>query len=182
MYIALTGTPGTGKTTVARLLPYKVIDINALVKDGLNFGLDPCRGCLEADMEGLGRRLKEQDSEELCILEGHFSHHFADWSIVLRLNPAVLRLRLEARGYSHEKTLENLEAEALDVILVEAVEKCHRVDEIDTTGKMPSEVANLVMKIIEGEIDLPPGQVDWMDYFEHCHPSLFTARLSSTTM
>jgi len=85
MYIALTGTPGTGKTTAARLLPYKVMDINALVKDGLNFGLDPRRGCLEADMEGLGKRLKELDSEEVCILEGHLSHHFADWSIVLRL-------------------------------------------------------------------------------------------------
>ena len=44
MQIALTGTPGTGKTTVAHLLPYRVIDINALVREGLNFGTDPKRG------------------------------------------------------------------------------------------------------------------------------------------
>ena len=44
MQIALTGTPGTGKTTIAGLLPYKVIDINALVKAGMNFGKDPERG------------------------------------------------------------------------------------------------------------------------------------------
>ena len=44
MQIALTGTPGTGKTTVAGLLPYKVIDINALVRGGMNLGTDPERG------------------------------------------------------------------------------------------------------------------------------------------
>ena len=55
MRIALTGTPGTGKTTVAALLPYRVIDLNALVKGGLNLGTDPERGCLEADMDGLSR-------------------------------------------------------------------------------------------------------------------------------
>lgn len=180
MQIALTGTPGTGKTTVARLLPYRIIDINALVRDGLNLGTDPERGCLEADMDGLALRLKEMDKEtgadstddstdsrRISILEGHFSQFFADWAIVLRLSPAVLRERLEDRGYSKSKINENLEAEALDVILVEAVENCSRVDEIDTTGRSPHEVAEMVIKIIEGEMRLPPGQVSWLeDYID----------------
>ncbi|RQW78325.1 MAG: hypothetical protein EHM14_12285 [Methanothrix sp.] len=166
MRIALTGTPGTGKTTIARLLPYRIIDINALVKAGLNFGVDPERGCLEADMDGLEKRLLEIDSDEICILEGHFSHHFADRAIVLRLAPSALRQRLEARGYLPQKVNENLEAEALDVILVESVEMCRHVDEIDTTRKTVEEVAALVCKIINGELDLPPGQVDWLaDFF-----------------
>lgn len=166
MRIALTGTPGTGKTTVAGLLPYQVIDINALVKAGMNFGKDPERGCLEADMGALADHLAKLDPDETLILEGHFSHHFADWSIVLRLAPSALRSRLETRGYSAQKIEENLEAEALDVILVEAVQRCARVDEIDTTGKSPQEVAELVARIIQGKLQLPAGQVDWLvDFF-----------------
>jgi adenylate kinase len=105
------------------------------------------------------------DTAEEIILEGHFSHHFADWSIVLRLSPAVLRLRLEARGYSEAKIRENLEAEALDVILVEAVDMCRRVDEIDTTGKSAAQVAERIKDIIEGRLRLAPGQVDWLEEF-----------------
>lgn len=176
MQIALTGTPGTGKTTVARLLPYRIVDINALVREGLNLGIDPERGCLEADMDALAMRLKEMDKDtdtdidstdrrDIVILEGHFSHFFADWAIVLRLAPAALRERLEVRGYSERKIRENLEAEALDVILVEAVENCSRVDEIDTTGRSLQEVAEMVIKIIEGEMRLPPGQVSWLEDF-----------------
>ena len=165
MRIALTGTPGTGKTTVAGLLPYTVIDINALVKGGMNFGKDPERDCLEADMDALADHLAKLASDEIFILEGHFSHHFADWSIVLRLSPSLLRLRLEARGYSAKKIQENLEAEALDVILVEAVQLCSRVDEIDTTGKSSQEVAELAARIIQGRLELPAGQVDWLDEF-----------------
>ncbi len=171
MRIALTGTPGTGKTTVAGLLPYGIIDINALVKEGLNLGIDPDRGCLEADMDALARRLKEMDADEdeadVVILEGHFSYYFADRAIVLRLAPAKLRARLEERGYSEKKIRENLEAEALDLILAESVESCSRVDEIDATGRSPQEVAGLVMEIIEGDLTLSPGQVDWLeDYLD----------------
>jgi adenylate kinase len=165
MLVALTGTPGTGKTTIAALLPYRIIDINALVKGGMNFGKDPDRGCLEADMDALANYLAEQDCDELLILEGHFSHHFAKWAIVLRLAPSTLKSRLEARGYSPSKIQENLEAEALDVILVEAAERCDRVDEIDTTGKTPHEVAEMVTEIVQGRLQLPAGQVDWLTEF-----------------
>jgi adenylate kinase len=165
MQIALTGTPGTGKTTVAALLPYPVLDINSLVKGGMNLGLDPERGCLEADMDALAGHLACLDGDDTQILEGHFSHHFADWSIVLRLSPSALRPRLEARGYSEAKIRENLEAEALDVITVEAVEMCRRVDEIDTTGRSAEDVARMIRDIIEGRLSLAPGQVDWLEEF-----------------
>ncbi|MGV8175556.1 MAG: adenylate kinase family protein [Methanothrix sp.] len=165
MRIALTGTPGTGKTTVARLLPYPVLDINFLVKGGMNLGVDPVRGCLDADMDALAKHLNSIDSEETVILEGHFAHHFADWSIVLRLHPSALRLRLIERGYSENKIRENLEAEALDIILAEAAEMCSRVDEIDTTDKSADQVAEIVIGIIEGTLRLAPGQVDWLEEF-----------------
>jgi len=168
MQIALTGTPGTGKTTVAALLPYPVLDINSLVKGGMNLGLDPERGCLEADMDALAGHLACLDGDDTQILEGHFSHHFADWSIVLRLSPSALRPRLEARGYSEAKIRENLEAEALDVITVEAVEMCRRVDEIDTTGRSAEDVARMIRDIIEGRLSLAPGQVDWLEEYFGC--------------
>lgn len=167
MRIALTGTPGTGKSTVSSLLPFRRIDINSLVKAGMNLGVDPVRDCLDADMDALSLHLADAgiDGVEPVILDCHFSHHFAEWCIVLRLSPAALRPRLKARGYSDEKIRENLEAEALDVILVEAVEMCERVDEIDTTDKSPQEVAGLVTEIIEGRLELPAGQVDWLVEF-----------------
>ncbi|MDD5768796.1 MAG: AAA family ATPase, partial [Methanothrix sp.] len=65
MRIALTGTPGTGKTTAAKLLPFRVIDLNALIRDeGLSLGTDPERGCLIADVDLLAKRVEELAPEE----------------------------------------------------------------------------------------------------------------------
>jgi adenylate kinase len=170
MRIALTGTPGTGKTTVAELLPYRVIDLNALIRDeGLSLGTDPKRGCLIADVDALAERIEElapDEDEEIVILEGHFSHQFASEAIVLRTSPAVLRERLALRGYLEKKVRENLEAEALDVILVEATGWCDRVSEIDATEMSPQEVADLVVGILRREMVLPPGDIDWTGEME----------------
>lgn len=170
MRAALTGTPGTGKTTVAALLPFRVIDLNAVVREeGLTIGTDPDRGCLIADVEALAGRLEKlapEEDDEIVVLEGHFSHQFATEAIVLRTRPQVLKGRLLRRGYSGEKVRENLEAEALDVILVEAVQWCGRVSEIDATLLSPEEVAALVVGILCRDIAIPPGKVDWTGEME----------------
>jgi len=170
MRAALTGTPGTGKTTVAKLLPYRVIDLNALVRDeGLSLGTDPERGCLIADVNALAERVEElapEGDDEIVILEGHFSHQLASEAIVLRTKPSVLRERLARRGYPEKKVRENLEAEALDVILVEAAEWCDRVSEIDATGRSPQEVAELVIGILRRKIAMHPGEIDWTGEME----------------
>jgi adenylate kinase len=80
-------------------------------------------------------------------------------------------MRLKSRGYSEEKVRENIEAEALDVILVEAFEWCKKVFEIDTTGKGIEETGQDIEKIIdhilsgsEEELsEYKPGSIDWID-------------------
>ena len=59
--------------------------------------------------------------------------------------------------------LENVEAELIDVILVEALE-CKKIYEIDTTNRDAKEVAKIIDELIKGEdIDkFKPGKIDWI--------------------
>ena len=178
MIIALTGTPGTGKTTICHILgkKYRIIDINRMITDeGLHTGKDELRGSLVADMEALQGRLDELVKGETVtiIIEGHLSHYLegSDAVIVLRTRPGVLAHRLEERAYFKEKVRENMEAEALDVILVEATIKHDRVYEIETTTSSPEDAAILVDSIIEhlsaGNFEQVekylPGRFDWSE-------------------
>ncbi len=81
---------------------------------------------------------------------------------MLRCHPDLLRTRLEERGYTDEKVRENVEAEAIDLILVEALDACERVFEIDATALTPEAVADSIERIINGKgDDYLPGRVDW---------------------
>jgi adenylate kinase len=86
----------------------------------------------------------------------------------------VLRERLQKRNYSAEKIQENLEAEALDIILCESAEWCDNVFEIDTTSqpveKTLSDILNILDGLVRGrERELAdryrPGSVDWSEDF-----------------
>jgi adenylate kinase len=98
------------------------------------------------------------------ILEGHTSHLLpVDIIIVLRASPSALRERLRSRRWSDAKIKENIEAEALDIILVEAIETNNKVYEIDTTNMSPMQVKDAVLEVIRGTEKYGPGAVDFSE-------------------
>ena len=191
MIIAITGTPGTGKTSVCKALghEYEYIDLNSVIAEhGFYIGLDHRRGCLIADLDKLEEYVQQrqrheheqqqQEEQKLLVIEGHLAHLLnPDLAIVLRANPAVLTERLRQKGFPPQKIRENVEAETLDVILIEAVELCDIVYELDTSGKSVEEVAAVVREIIDAETGreeegnvkkkaalrkkYKPGSLDW---------------------
>ncbi|MBW6470816.1 MAG: adenylate kinase family protein, partial [Methanosarcinaceae archaeon] len=155
MLIGLTGTPGTGKTSVSNLLEkrrgYRAIHLNELIKEERLYSeVDEERDTLVADMDRVSKRVSElvDDSYDVTILDSHLSHHIADIVIVLRTAPDKLSERLSGRNYSKEKVSENVDAEALDVILIESVEWCDKVFEINTTETTVEDVAQDVDEIV----------------------------------
>ncbi len=163
MIVALTGTPGTGKSSVAEELEgFEVLDLTEFVQEE---DLGTQGEEFEADVEAMVEALeKELEVQKNVILEGHLSHHYpADICVVLRTRPDVLRERLERRDYSPGKVRENVEAEALDTVLSEAVEEQETVIEVDTTEMTAEETAaSIRQKIDEGVPDY--GSIDWSSY------------------
>jgi adenylate kinase len=166
--VAITGTPGTGKTTVSDLLAVDmdVVHVNQLVEDeGFFDEVDEARDSKVADMDAVRDYLDGMDD---VVVESHLAHLVNDLDkvVVLRCAPAVLEDRLTERGEPPEKAGENAESEALDVILSEAV-RIHgedRVYEIDTTDRDPETVARDVEAAVAGDRDPSAGDVNFTDY------------------
>jgi adenylate kinase len=170
MYIALTGTPGTGKTSAAAILAkrgFTTMTVEELAEK--HDALETVNGDKEVDTERLAKAMVV--SPEKIIIVGHLAHHLPNQiCIILRCHPEMMRKRLSKRNYSKEKLLENLEAEAIDIIMTEAIEACENVCEIDTSNLKPDEVANIIEKIMNGDADeYLPGKIDWsgavMDWY-----------------
>ncbi|MFB6203346.1 MAG: adenylate kinase family protein [Candidatus Nanohaloarchaea archaeon] len=160
MKIALTGTPGTGKTSVAEEMDHEVLDLTRFVKER---GIGHEEEEFIVDVDRMVEELESELGDGEKVVEGHLSHHFpADYCVVLRCEPEELRERLKERGYSNTKIEENVQSEILDVVLSEAVEIQENIIEVDTTGREPGEVAEEVEKRIE-EGDSGYGDVDWTD-------------------
>jgi len=197
--IFISGTPGTGKTTIATRLnsilskthDCKLIKINELAIDyNLIHGEDEEKGYKIVDMIKVDEKINEifdsffkdkntsknSKNPKIAIVEGHLSHLCSIDSIdsnanvyckviVLRLNPDILKNRLELRGYNKNKIHENLEAEALAVCSVEAYEN-HKDDvhEIDTSDLAVEDVLNIVNDILFDKKQYPLGNVDFLNW------------------
>ncbi len=170
MTIALTGTPGVGKTSVSKALEesgYKVLDLNNFINSReLRGNKDNVRDTHEVDIERL-KKVYTSENLNPDIVEGHLSHHLSiSPTVVLRCSPSELEERMKNKGWNKEKIEENLEAEMLDIILIEAIEMNEDVYEIDTTGKDTKEVASAVEDIIKGDVErYKPGSIDWSEEF-----------------
>jgi len=163
MRLALTGTPGVGKTASSELVnSIRVVHLNDLIeRSAAVVGTDILRSTKEVDVRKLSREVARLEGD--MLIEGHLSHLLGvEVAIVLRCSPNLLGERLWAKGWPDEKVRENMEAEAVDVILIEAVEAVKTVCEIDTTTKSVQDVALAVDEIVAGETQkYPVGHVDW---------------------
>ena len=145
MKIAISGTPATGKTEVAKALAkrlkWRFVELNKLAEDrGLYSGYDEKRKCKLVDIKTLVYEVDKIHGD--LIIESHYAHDIpCDVIIILRTNPAELRKRMNAKGWSKEKVEENLEAEIMGVCREEAKDSGKPVFEFDTTKKGARKVA-----------------------------------------
>uniref|UniRef100_A0A915M977 Adenylate kinase isoenzyme 6 homolog n=2 Tax=Meloidogyne incognita group TaxID=654580 RepID=A0A915M977_MELJA len=164
--ILITGTPATGKTTLAKKvaenLPLNFIDIGTTIKNGNFFdGYDKRLETHILDEDKLLDHLQERlDSEEGgYILDYHSSELFPkrwfDFIFVLRCDTQQLFDRLTDRGYSDIKRRENIECEIFGTIAEETRESYDKdiIFELNNTekedlGKNILEITKIVGKYI----------------------------------
>lgn len=175
MIIGITGTPGTGKTTVANELGskfgFEVISISQVVQEKEIYDdYNEKRGTHLMDIDKLKQELQPMLEGDV-ILDGHLAHYFPDldYVFVLRTNPKNLKSRLKSKEYKDEKVVENVQAEILDVILQETVELHGKnIFEFDTTEKTVSEIVKEQKAILDQNKEVMslhrPGKIDWTGY------------------
>ncbi len=175
MLIAITGTPGTGKTSVTKILEkngFSVIYLNELViEKSFILGKDEKRNSNIVDIEKTDEYFKKHKTNDLVFIDGHLSHLFSnvDKVIILRCHPNKLEENLNIKNWKKEKINENIESEILDIILTEAVDihKKENIFEIDTTDLSINGIYNAIYNILKNNFkDIKKykiGKIDWSE-------------------
>jgi adenylate kinase len=176
----ITGTPGVGKTTIAKALAKKLkallLSVSALVKtENLFLEVDLERQTLIADLSQVRKRIKSiiaQASQDV-IIEGHFASNvtprkLVSYAFVLRRNPEDLQVKLKEKGFHERKILENVTSELLDICFSNTVKNygIKLVNEIDVSFMTVDEVINVVLTILRGEKRVNLENVDWIRTLE----------------
>ncbi len=170
--IIITGTPGTGKTSVAKklskLLGRDVVHLNEYIKKEKLY--DSYERTTKTYVVN-PRRLRNLNFGD-AIVEGHLSHFIkknVEKVIVLRCSPPELERRLKRKKWRKRKICENVLAEMLDVISAEAEELHRGTIEIDTTNSTPQKTAEKIMRYIKkGKSD----EISWLLKFQNFVPEL----------
>lgn len=132
--LIVTGTPGVGKTVIAKWiskkygLEYIPLD-ELLIREGLYSSYDVEKDSYIIDIERAREYVYKNISFNGIVVDSHIAVNvipceLIDYCIVLRCNPYILLDRLIVKGYSRDKALENVQAEILDIILKESIENC----------------------------------------------------------
>jgi len=167
MIIAITGTPGCGKTTISKklskLLKYNYVDVNKLVKaNKIYSGYDKKRKSYIVDIVDLERFFKKfLKNKKNVILDGHLSHYLhPDMVVVLRCNIKELEKRMRKKRWNNEKIKENLEAELIGLISYESRQLNKRVFDVDVTNKNINKTVNYIKNLMK--IKTSNKQIDWI--------------------
>lgn len=161
--IVICGTPGTGKTTLGRMLErenYDVIHLTEFVKSKkLYTHYDEEFGSYVIDEKRmvenlLATREKVEKPGKPLIVEGIgatlLPKKTVHLCIILTCDPAIIEKRLKGKGYPRMKIERNIEAENLSVILGDALEKFgeEQCVQIDTTDLTKGDLLEKVKKLI----------------------------------
>lgn len=129
--LLVTGTPGTGKTTLcaelAEATGWRHVNVGELVREkGLHDGRDEAFDTFTLNEDKVCDELEDAMAGGRCIVDFHTCDFFPErWFqlvAVLRADNGAVFTRLEKRGYSQKKVTENVEAEIMQVCLDEARE------------------------------------------------------------
>lgn len=167
MIIAITGTPGSGKTTVskalAKKLGYRIIDLNKLIiKNKIYSGFDKERKSYVVDINKLKVFFKKLKNGNV-IIDSHLSHFLpVDMVIVLRCHPNELERRMKIKKWNKKKRRENLEAELIGLISYEARALNKNVYDIDTTDEKLARMVDDIAKVLKGKGNKFKKPINWM--------------------
>ena len=143
MAIIISGSVGTGKTTIAKKIAkekkLKYMDVNQIIKDNRLYSYYNKKDkSYVVDIKKLNNYLiKLIKKDKKIVLDSHLTHYlpkkYVDECIITKCNLKELKKRLEKRNYSREKIRVNLDCEIFDVCLIEALDKGHKVKVVDTS-------------------------------------------------
>ncbi|HZB81134.1 MAG TPA: AAA family ATPase [Nitrososphaera sp.] len=174
--VVVTGTPGVGKHTNARIIADKVnaeiIDINHVaiynnaIIEKTDLGLD-------VDIKRLAKLLEKMiNTKKDLMIVGHLAPYVLkpediDMVAVLRKSPYELEKTLGERGYSPDKVRENVSSEILGTTLYDSLKTFSRrkVAEFNTTGKSPNETAEEILSALQKKPRSKPASlgIDWLN-------------------
>ncbi|MCK4883374.1 MAG: AAA family ATPase [Candidatus Diapherotrites archaeon] len=160
--IIITGTPGTGKTTIAKELG-KALNLPVFSELELisqkQIGKKNTENEFEVELELLEKEINLLEKD--CIVEGHLLCELkttAGTVIVLRCEPKKLEKRLLKRHYKTKKVNENICCELIDYCLQKAEENHSQVISVDTSNSL-EETLSKTINAVNGKFK--GDNIDW---------------------
>jgi adenylate kinase len=165
----ITGNPGTGKHTIAKLISKKlgidIIDINKIAITERVFTKKD--GTLDVDVNKLKKIINKMPMKD-SVLVGHLAPYVisaknVEMAVVLRKSPYRLESTYKKRKYTKKKSLENLGSEILGIIYHDALREFGREKtfQIDTSNRKISSTVKKVESIFTGT-KIKDDNVDWL--------------------